>query len=211
LKYTNIPLVGAKVVSQLPILFAKPYPILQRALSKELRFVRIKYPLNPFSARTLLRLTREHYMKEKEVMQGFLIEVEHNTGLATYGEKEVRRALEEGAVRTLLLSEELKSLRIFAKCNICSYEEQQTLENQLPTRLKQNVVRKHCPKCGTGYLGITEIQDLTENLAELAEQSSTEVEIVSVKTEEGQTLKNSLKGVAAILRPKSQESPKSIP
>lgn len=210
LKYTNIPLVGAKIVSQLPVLFAKPYPILQLALLKGLRFVRIRYPLNPFKARALLRLAREHYIEEKEVFQGFLTEVEDNTGLATYGEKEVRKALKEGAVRTLLLSEGLKSLRIFAKCNICSYEEQQTLENQLPTRLEQNVVRKQCPKCGTAYLCITEIQDLTENLAELAEQSSTEVEIVSVKTEEGRMLKNSFKGVAAILRSKSQERPKSM-
>jgi peptide chain release factor subunit 1 len=194
----------------MPVLFAKPYPILQHALSKGLRFVRIKYPLNPFKARTLSRLARKRYMEEKEVMQGFLIEVKHNTGLATYGEKEVRRALEEGAVRTLLLSEELRSLRIFAKCNICSYEEQQTLENQLPTMHEQNVVRKHCPKCGTAYLDITDIQNLAENLTELAEQSSTEVEIVSVKTEEGQMLKNSFKGVAAILRSKSQESPKSM-
>jgi glycosyltransferase involved in cell wall biosynthesis len=206
LEYTNIPLVGAKVVSQLPVLFVKPYPILQRALLKGLRFMRIRYPLNPFKARALLRLVDNYYTEEKEVMQSFLIEVEHNTGLATYGEKEVRRALEEGAVRTLLLSEGLKSLRVFAKCNICSYEEQQTLENQLPTRLEQNVVRKHCPKCRTGYLGITEIRVLTESLAELAEQSSTEVKIVSVKTKEGQMLKNSFKGVAAILRPKPQES-----
>lgn len=172
--------------------------------------MRIRYPLNPFKARALLRLVDDYYTKEKEVMQSFLIEVEHNTGLATYGEKEVRRALEENAVRTLLLSERLKSARIFAKCNTCSYEEQQTLENQLPTRLEQNVVKKQCPKCGATYFGITEIQDLTENLAELAEQSSTKVEIVSVKTEEGRMLKNSFKGVAAILRSKSQERPKNM-
>lgn len=210
LKYTNISLVGAKVVSQLPVLFAKPYPILQHKLLKGLRFVRIRYRLNSFRARVLLRLVDDYYTEEKEVMKSFLIEVEHNTGLATYGEKEVRRALEEGAVGTLLLSEGLKSSRIFAKCNTCSYEEQQTLENQLSTRLEQNVVRKQCPKCGATYLGITEIQDLIENLAELAEQSSTKVEMVSVKTKEGQMLKNSFKGVAAILRSKSQERPKNM-
>jgi peptide subunit release factor 1 (eRF1) len=60
------------------------------------------------------------------------------------------------------------------------------------------------------HLRITEIRVLTENLAELAEQSSTEVKIVSVKTKEGQMLKNSFKGVAAILRSKPQESPQSM-
>jgi hypothetical protein len=38
------------------------------------------------------------------------------------------------------------------------------------------------------------------------EQSSAEAQIVSVKTEEGQALKNSYKGVAAILQFGSQES-----
>ena len=211
LKYTDISLVGAKMVSRLPILFAKPYPILQRALSKGLRtFIRLKYPLNPFSARPLLRQARKHYIEEREVMQRFLSEVEHNTGSAIYGEKEVRTALENGAVRTLLLSEALKSIRITSRCSICSYEEQQILENQVSTRLEQNLVREHCPKCKKAYLGVTEIRDLIEDLAELAEQSSAEVEMVSVKTEEGQTLKNSFKGVAAILRSESQESPKSM-
>jgi len=201
LKYTNIRPVEAKIISQLPVLFAKPYPILQRALSKGMRmFVRFKYPLNPFSARTLLRQAGRERIEEREVVQLFLSEVEKKTGLATYGEKEVRAALEEGAVRTLLLSESLESLRITSKCGNCGYEEQLTLENQIPTRFRQNLVRKHCPKCKTTFLRITEIQNLTENLMELAEQSSAEVQIVGAKTEEGQTLKNSYKGVAAILQ-----------
>jgi len=213
LKYTRIPLAGAKAVSQLPVLFAKPYPVLKRVLSEGLRtLVGFKYPLNPSSTRVLSRLVRERYVEEKKVMQGFLAEVEHNSGLAKYGEKEVRRALEDRAVRNLLLSEGLKQLRIFAKCDVCSYEEQQTVENQLTTRPEQNLLIKHCSKCGTAaFLSITEIQDLTENFVELAEQSSADVEIVSAKTKEGRMLRDSFNGVAAILRSEYQESSKSMP
>jgi peptide chain release factor subunit 1 len=40
-------------------------------------------------------------------MQQFLYEIGHDTGLATYGEEEVRKALEAGAVKTLLLLKDL--------------------------------------------------------------------------------------------------------
>jgi peptide chain release factor subunit 1 len=189
------------MISQLPILFAKPYPILQRALSKGLRtFVRFKYPLNPFSTRALLRQTQKQCVEEREAFHLFLSEVEQNRGLATYGEEKVRTALEEGAVKTILLSESLESLRITGKCSFCGYERQLTIENQVQAKLTQNSLRTHCPKCKTAFLGVTEIQSLAKNFVELAERSSAEVRIISVKTEEGQTLKNSYKGVAAILR-----------
>ena len=200
-KYTNVSLVEARMISQLPVLFAKPYPILQRALSKGLRtLVRFKYPLNPFSTRALLRQTQKQCVEEREAFHLFLSEVEQNRGLETYGEEKVRTALEEGAVKTILLSESLESLRIAGKCSLCGYEKQLTLENQVQARLRQNSFRTHCPKCKTAFLGVTEIQSLAENFIELAERSSAEVRIISVKTEEGQTLKNSYKGVAAILR-----------
>lgn len=147
-----------------------------------------------------MRLTQKQCVEEREAFHLFLSEVEQNRGLATYGEEKVRTALEEGAVKTLLLSESLESLRITGKCGFCGYERQLTLENQVQAKLRQNSLRTHCPKCKTAFLGVTEIQSLAENFVELAERSSAEVRIISVKTEEGQTLKNSYKGVAAILR-----------
>jgi len=160
LKYTNISLAEAKIISQLPIPFARLYTILQRVLSKGLRmFVRFRYRLNPISARTFLREAGRHQIEQKDAMHRFLSEIERGTGLAIYGEKEVRKALEEGAVRTLMLSED-----------------------------------------------ITNIQDLSGNLIELAEQSSAQVEVVSVNTEEGQKLRNSFKGIGAILQTRSEGS-----
>jgi len=144
------------------------------------------------------------YIEEKEVMQRFLYEIGHDTGLATYGEEEVRKALETGAVKTLLLSEGLDISRVTVKCNACGYEEQRTLKSQTLTSFEQNLVGKPCPKCKAPALNIANTQDLIENFAEPAEQANTELEMISDETEEGQMLKKSFGGIAAILRFKLQ-------
>ncbi len=144
------------------------------------------------------------YIEEKQLMQQFLYEIGHDTGMVTYGEVEVRRALEAGAVRTLLLSEGLDITRVKVKCNACGYEEQHTMKSQMLTSLEQSLSGKPCPKCKAPALGIAETQDLIENFAQLAEHANTEVEMISGETEEGQMLKNSFGGIAAILRFKLQ-------
>ncbi|MEM2105722.1 MAG: peptide chain release factor aRF-1 [Candidatus Bathyarchaeia archaeon] len=140
------------------------------------------------------------YIEEKKVMQQFLYEIGHDTGMATYGEEEVRKALEAGAVRTLLLSEGIDIVRVKVKCNACGYEEQETIKNQMLTNFEQSLVGKPCPKCKAPSLAIAETQELIENFAQLAEYTNTEVEVISSETEEGQMLKNSFGGIAAILR-----------
>ena len=144
------------------------------------------------------------YIEEKEVMQRFLYEIGHDTGLTTYGEEEVRKTLEAGAVKTLLLSEGLDILRVTVKCNACSYEQQHTLKSQTLTSFEQNLFGKPCPKCKSPALSIVDTQDLIEDFAELAEHANTEVEMISGETEEGQMLKKSFGGIAAILRFKLQ-------
>ena len=149
-------------------------------------------------------MRKVRYIEERQIVQQFLYEVGHDTGMATYGEEEVRKALEAGAVKTLLLSEGLDVLRVTVKCGACGYQEQQTIKNQTLTSFEQNLSSKPCPKCGAQSLAIAETQELIENFAQLAEYTNTEVEIISGETEEGQMLKNSFGGIAAILRFKLQ-------
>ena len=144
------------------------------------------------------------YIEEKQVVQQFLYEIGHDTGMATYGEEEVRRALEAGAVRTLLLSEGLDIIRVKVKCNACGYEEQQTMKSHMLIGFEQSLSGKSCPKCKAPALGIAETQELIENFAQLAEYTNTDIEMISGETEEGQMLKNSFGGIAAILRFKLQ-------
>jgi peptide chain release factor subunit 1 len=145
-------------------------------------------------------MRKVRYIEEKKIMQQFLYEVGHDTGKITYGEEEVRRALESGAVSTLLLSEGLDMSRVTVKCSACGYQEQHTVKNQMLTSFEQSLTGKPCPKCKAPALSIVDKEDVIDDFAKLAEYTNAEVEIISTETEEGQMLKNSFGGVAAILR-----------
>ena len=146
------------------------------------------------------------YIEEKHIMQQFLYEIGHDTGLATYGEDEVRKALEAGAVKTLLLFEGLDITRVKVKCNACGYEEQHTIKSQMLIGFEKDLFGKPCPKCKAPALSISETHDLIDDFAQIAEYTDTDVEMISDETEEGQMLKNSFGGIAAILRFKLQNN-----
>ncbi len=149
-------------------------------------------------------MRKVRYIEEKQLMQQFLYEIGHDTGLITYGEAEVRQALESGMVRTLLISESVDLQRVTIKCGACGYQEQQTIKNQNMQTFEQSLVGKPCPKCQAPSLTIVEKQDIVDDLAQIAEYSNTNVEMISGETEEGQMLKNAFGGIAAILRFKTQ-------
>ncbi|MGD0643979.1 MAG: peptide chain release factor aRF-1 [Candidatus Bathyarchaeia archaeon] len=149
-------------------------------------------------------MRKVRYIEEKEIMQKFLYEVGHDTGMITYGEADVRRLLQAGAVRTLIMSESLDLVRVTVKCSACGYEEQHTLKSQEVANFEQSLVGKPCPKCTAPSLAVIEKKDVIDDLAELAEVSNTDVEIISGETEEGQMLKNAFGGIAAMLRFKLQ-------
>jgi peptide chain release factor subunit 1 len=149
-------------------------------------------------------MRKVRYIEEKEIMQKFLYEVGHDTGMMTYGEAEVRRLLQAGAIRLLIMSESLDLVRATVKCSACGYEEQRTLKSQEEASFEQSLVGKPCPKCTAPSLAVVDKKDVVDDLAELAEMSNTDVEIISGETEEGQMLKNAFGGIAAMLRFKQQ-------
>ncbi len=144
-------------------------------------------------------MRRVRYVEEARIMQGFLYEIGHDTGLATYGEDEVRRALKMGVVKKLLLSEEQSTVRVTTKCSACDYSKKETKTARETASLRQNLANQPCPNCKSPSL-IVDSVDIIEELAEKAAQANADVEIVSTDTEEGQMLKNAFGGVAAILR-----------
>ena len=151
-------------------------------------------------------MRKVRYVEEKQIMQKFLYGVGHDTGMITYGEAEVRKALEAGAVRTLLISEVVDLLRLTVKCSACNYQEEYTVKSQMLEDFEKKLAGKTCPKCQAPSLAIVEKQDIVDNLAQIAEYSSTNVEIISGETEEGQMLKQAFGGIAAILRFKTHNS-----
>jgi peptide chain release factor subunit 1 len=145
-------------------------------------------------------ISRVRYVEEKRIVQEFLYEIGHNTGLATYGEEEVRRSLEAGAVKTLFLSEGLDIVRVTVKCTVCDYTKQENMHSRSLQSFELSLSGQPCPQCKTPTLQIAEVKELIEDLAELAEKAGSDVEIISTETEEGVMLRDSFGGIAATLR-----------
>jgi len=136
--------------------------------------------------------------KEKQLMKKFLKEVtKTESSLAIYGEIYVRKALEMGVVDTLLLSENLRKYRIKLKCSSCEYTEERTItEEQIDDFDPPN-----CNKCvNSSVMEIVEKIDLIDELSDLAEKTSSKVEIISLGSEEGDSLYSAFNGMAGILR-----------
>ena len=144
-------------------------------------------------------LKHVRYVEEKRIVQDFLRHIGHDTGLATYGETEVRKALRMGMVETLLLSEALDITRITVKCTSCDSIYSETMKSLEIPSSEESLSGQACAKCGVPTLQVTEKKEIIEEFAEMADSAGANVEVLSVETEERQMLKESF-GIAAILR-----------
>jgi peptide chain release factor subunit 1 len=136
--------------------------------------------------------------KEKKVMKRFLSEVtKSEKSLAVYGEEHIRKALGMGIVDVLLLSENLRKLRIKIKCPTCGYTVERTIdeekldEYQVPT----------CTQCQTSIpMEIVEKIDLIDELSDMADRTNATVSLISRDSEEGDSLFRAFSGIGGILR-----------
>ena len=132
-------------------------------------------------------------MREKKLMQKFLMELVNENGLASYGEAEVRHNLKIGAVEVLLLSEDLKSKRLTYECPSCSSIQEKTIKKsgEAPEKL--------CSKCNE-KMKVADSKDVIDDFVEMAEEVGSKVELISTETEEGTQLLKAFGGIGAILR-----------
>jgi peptide chain release factor subunit 1 len=138
-------------------------------------------------------LTEIDVVREKKLVQKFLVELIDEHGLASYGEAEVRKNLQIGAVEVLLLSEDLKSKRLNYECPTCGSKTEKTVKSDV------SIPEKTCPNCNE-RMKVEETTDIIDDFVELAEEVGSEVEIISTETEEGMQLFRAFGGVGAILR-----------
>jgi len=136
--------------------------------------------------------------KEKQVMKRFLREISKgDKSLALYGEDEIRKALQMGAVDTLLLSENLRRYRVTLVCPTCDYQEKRTLTEDELSEFEP----PECPECETPTsMEIVDKIDIIDELSELVESTGGTVVLVSQSSEEGDSLYSAFNGVAAITR-----------
>ncbi|MCS7143659.1 MAG: peptide chain release factor aRF-1 [Archaeoglobaceae archaeon] len=136
-------------------------------------------------------LSEVDLVKEKALMNRFLYEISRD-GLAVYGEDEIRKFLELGAVDILLVSEELRYERVRYRCPSCGRELLMTLRDKSSSR-------QICEREGLEMEEIERV-DVVLELSEIAERMNTKVEFLSTETEEGEVLLKAFGGIAGILR-----------
>ncbi len=151
-----------------------------------------EYGLQELVNKAATTLQNLEVFRERELLQRFFREIRKpDGGLATYGEKEVREALERGAVDTLLISETLRRYRVTWRCPQCGKEIKETVKGEPQEKI--------CPECNVP-MEIVEKKDLIEEYYDIAEQFGTKVELISNESEEGKIFANAFGGIAAILR-----------
>ena len=131
---------------------------------------------------------------ERQVMNVFLGELVKSAPKATYGEKMVRQALDQGAVGRLLISEALRKSSLTLQCGSCSHEWDVSLSRNEPI--------PDCPSCKASGDNAKELKNvsLIDELTVMASKSNTEVVYISVDTEECSQLLYGFGGLAGICR-----------
>lgn len=131
-------------------------------------------------------------MREKSIMQRLFEEIRRpDGGLSVYGEEQVKNALLIGAVDTLIISEDVRRVKITLSCPSCG--------NKKDVMAKDSTEEVRCDKCGA-VMRVDAVDDLVGELHRLAEANNTKVEFISGESEEGGLLMKAFGGVAGILR-----------
>ena len=131
---------------------------------------------------------------ERQIMNRFLAELIKPQPRATYGEMMLRKALDQGAVDTLLISESMRKNSVEIECGACghTWTASLTRTEELP----------ECPSCKVGNSSHKELSNtsLINVLSDMAAKSNSEISFISIDTEEGAQLAHGFGGLAAILR-----------
>jgi len=128
---------------------------------------------------------------EKKLVNEFFQNLKQENGKSEYGREQVMKALEMGAVETVLISEDIE---MFEATYECPNGHEKHVYEQEP-HISDSV---ECDECNED-MDLEEMQDIVDVLAEKAEEMSSDIEIISTDHEEGQRLMN-MSGIAAIMR-----------
>jgi peptide chain release factor subunit 1 len=140
-------------------------------------------------------LAQQEAVKEKVLIDRFIKEVV-GEGLATYGEKEVRGAIESRQAERVLLSEGLQHVSGLYRCGSCGTEERKISREKAADTTA-------CQKCGS-QSKLQKEELLLDDLNEMARAAEIPVEIVSVNTVEGNQFLSGFGGIGAFLRYKTR-------
>ncbi|MEM0084963.1 MAG: peptide chain release factor aRF-1 [Candidatus Methanomethylicia archaeon] len=142
------------------------------------------------------------YIREKNIMQEFLTILNKDDSCISYGLSNVENLLSLNLVEKILLSTDLENLeRIILQCSNCGYR----MEKVINLSEESKILSEPCPKCN-GQMIINDKKIILDEIIEKAEANGVKIELISTETEEGEQLRKSFGGVAAILRYKISDN-----
>lgn len=130
-------------------------------------------------------------VQEKNLVNKFFQNLKEENGKSEYGLEQVMKALQMGAVETILISEDFD---VYEAKYVCPEGHEDTVYEEEPNIAKE----KECPECNE-EMDLEEMSDIIDVLGKKAEEMSSDLEIISTDHEEGKRLDN-MGGIAAILR-----------
>ena len=136
-------------------------------------------------------ISEQDAIKERIIIERFIKEVVSG-GLATYGENEVRKALETKQASALLVSEGVTYKR--AKLVDTTSREAQFVTTKSPFDLQEKI------KGIGGTVRVESETPLVDDLIDLAERQGIEINVISADTAEGAQFLGSFYGIGAFLR-----------
>ncbi len=137
-------------------------------------------------------------VEEKKLVQKFLGEVNRQGGLAVYGLPRVLDALQKANAEVVLVSDDLNTVKLEAKCKKCGTIKGEVVQTQEKVSKRQELISEGCRQCGSTDYEVTE-KDIVDILEEMAFQVGSKVEVISSGTEEGNMFRT-FGGIAALLR-----------
>jgi len=150
-----------------------------------------EYGIREVMAKSGSIISEQAAVKERVIIERFIKEVVSG-GLATYGEAEVRKALESKQARELLVSEGLTFKR--AKLVDTTTGEAQYITSRTPFDLEEKI------KAIGGTVKVESERPLIDDLIDLADSQGIDVVVISPDTAEGAQFLGSFYGVGAFLR-----------
>lgn len=135
-------------------------------------------------------LQQSKLMHEKQVFNNLMQTIVNDYAKVAIGRKEVLEKLDRAKI--LIMSEENEDYHLTYLCPNCGFK----LETDVANAQESNQT-KTCPKCGM-QMDLISKEPLVNYLAEIFKKRGN-VELMSTQTEEGEQLKNSFGGYAAIL------------
>jgi len=141
-------------------------------------------------------LAEQEAVREKILVERFIREMVSDSGLVTYGEKQVREAINVKQAEKVLLSEGLQHTSALYKCPACQTETRKVFRDKPDDSAE-------CSSCkGAAKLQSQEL--LLDELADLAKSNEIPVEILSTDTEEGPQFLSGFGGIGAFLKYRSR-------